>query len=244
DAAAQEMEETIRQRQETIEAERKLSRDALEAAIKRSLEKAEAALGETLDEEISFADVVVVEPGVKITKTVLGRIEREGNKRLAAFDKETEKLKAEVEIDIRNAEEEARANIRNEYGELVDRENQIRAEVEEQYGERIRDLEDLVDPIRDDRIVLLTETRYRELSDLFGHVFKAGMGAEAVLRVLERLDLDALRQKLKAEILTASGQRRKKATKRLNVVEALKESGNKPEWMILQVLPVLPPSLR
>ena len=244
DEAARQMEETIRQRQETIEAERKLSRDALEAAIKRALEKAEAALNETLNEEISFADVVVVEPGVKITKAVLARIEREGNKRLAAFDKETEKLKAEVEIDVRNAEEEARANIRSEYGELVERENQIRAEVEEQYGERIRDLEELVDPIRDDRIVLLSESRYRELSDLFGHVFKAGMGAEAVLRVLERLDLDALRQKLKAEILTASGQRRKKATKRLNVVEALKESGNKPEWMILQVLPVLPPSLR
>ena len=92
--------------------------------------------------------------------------------------------------------------------------------------------------------MLLSETRYRELSDLFGHVFKAGMGAEAVLHVLERVDLDALRAKLKQEIITASGMRRKKATKRLNVVESLQDSGNKPEWMVFQVLPVLPPDLR
>ena len=79
---------------------------------------------------------------------------------------------------------------------------------------------------------------------MFGHVFKAAMGAEAVLSVLERLDLDALRTRLKGELAAASGQRRKKATKRLNVVEALINSNNQPEWMVFEVLPVLPPELR
>ena len=79
---------------------------------------------------------------------------------------------------------------------------------------------------------------------MFGHVFKAAMGAEAVLKVVERIDLDTLRAKLKTELASASGQRRKKATKRLDVVESLIESGNKPDWMIFAVLPVLPPELR
>ena len=70
------------------------------------------------------------------------------------------------------------------------------------------------------------------------------MGAEAVLQVLQRVQLDDMRARLKQEILTASGMRRKKATKRLDVVESLKDSGNKPDWMIFQVLPGLPPDLR
>ena len=152
--------------------------------------------------------------------------------------KDAESLTADTALD------DAKAALFDELHPLQQKEKGIRDEVEEQYKERLRDLEELADPIRDDRVVLLTEGRYRELSDLFGHVFKAGMGAEAVLKVLGRVDLDSMRAKLKGEIVTASGMRRKKATKRLNVVESLKESGNKPEWMVFQVLPVLPPDLR
>ena len=91
---------------------------------------------------------------------------------------------------------------------------------------------------------LLTETRFRELRETCGEVFTAGMGAESVLQVLKTLDLDAMREQLKIDIHSTSGQRRKKATKTLGVVEALRKSGNKCEWMVLTVLPVLPPELR
>ncbi len=91
---------------------------------------------------------------------------------------------------------------------------------------------------------LLSDAKYRELQDGFGHVFKAGMGAEATLEILQSVDLDALRESLQTEIYSSSGQRRKKATKRLRVVEALRKSGNRPDWMIFTVLPVLPPDLR
>jgi len=92
---------------------------------------------------------------------------------------------------------------------------------------------------------LITESRYRELVDRWGNVFKAGMGAEAIREIVSRLDLDKLAKELRHEIRTTrSKQRRKKAAKRLRVVEAFRKSGNKPEWMILTVLPVIPPDLR
>ncbi len=91
---------------------------------------------------------------------------------------------------------------------------------------------------------LLTEAEYRERRDKYGDAFKASMGAEGILYTLQQMDLESLKLKLHDEIGTSSGQRRKKAIKRLRVVESLIKSGNRPEWMILTVLPVLPPDLR
>ena len=102
-----------------------------------------------------------------------------------------------------------------------------------------------IDELEDLRVSqLLTESQHRELRERHGEVFSAGMGAEAVLEVLRELDLDATRDKLLEELRSTSGQRRKKAIKSLRVVEAFRKSGNKPDWMILSVLPVLPPELR
>jgi len=92
---------------------------------------------------------------------------------------------------------------------------------------------------------LLNETRYRELRDKWGRVFTAGMGAEAVYDIVSKIDLDKMAAELRQEIKSSrSKQRRKKAIKRLQVVEALRKSGNRPEWMILKALPVIPPALR
>lgn len=91
----------------------------------------------------------------------------------------------------------------------------------------------------------LSETRYRELKSRWGQVFKADMGAEAFYDILSRLDLDKLSEELWKEVNTSkSKQKRKKATSRLKVVEAFRLSGNRPEWMIMTVLPVIPPDLR
>src|SRR5436309_9562762 len=91
---------------------------------------------------------------------------------------------------------------------------------------------------------LLQENRYRELKDGFGSVFRAGMGAEAVRELIASINMDKLAADLRHEISSTVGQRRKKATKRLKVVEAFRKSHTSPEWMILTVLPVLPPDLR
>jgi len=92
---------------------------------------------------------------------------------------------------------------------------------------------------------LLNEIRYRELNVKWGRVFSAGMGAEAINDLISKIDLDEMSETLREEIRTTrSKQRRKKAIKRLQIVEALRKSGDRPEWMILKVLPVIPPALR
>jgi DNA-directed RNA polymerase subunit beta' len=94
-------------------------------------------------------------------------------------------------------------------------------------------------------LTFMGESRFRELKSRWGQVFRAEMGAEAFFDILKRIDLDKLAKELWTEVRTTrSRQKRKKATKRLKVVEALRRSGNRPEWMILTILPVIPPDLR
>ena len=96
----------------------------------------------------------------------------------------------------------------------------------------------------------LGETEYRDLDERYGsgakggRVFGAGMGAEAVREIISRMDLEELARSLHVEVRTSSGQRRKKAIKRLRLIEAFRRSGTRPDWMILSVLPVIPPDLR
>ena len=94
-------------------------------------------------------------------------------------------------------------------------------------------------------LTFMGESRFRELKSRWGQVFRAEMGAEAFFDILKRIDLDKLAEELWNEVRTTrSRQKRKKATKRLKVVEAFRRSGNRPEWMILTILPVIPPDLR
>ena len=91
---------------------------------------------------------------------------------------------------------------------------------------------------------LLTESEYREMRDHYGDEFEAAMGAEAIQDLLKEIDLDQLSEELTAEVEKSSGQKRVRILKRLEVVEAFRISGNRPEWMVMDVLPVLPPDLR
>jgi len=91
---------------------------------------------------------------------------------------------------------------------------------------------------------ILSEREYRDSIEKFGNNFRAGMGAEAIKELLQEIDLDALANELRAELEESTGQKRIRAIKRLEVVEAFRSSGNKPEWMILDVIPVIPPELR
>ncbi|MGN1187052.1 MAG: DNA-directed RNA polymerase subunit beta', partial [Lachnospiraceae bacterium] len=91
---------------------------------------------------------------------------------------------------------------------------------------------------------ILSEKEYNDAYEQFGDTFRVGMGAEAVKELLEAIDLDKDSEELKAELADASGQKRARIVKRLEVVEAFRESGNKPSWMVLDVVPVIPPDLR
>ena len=91
---------------------------------------------------------------------------------------------------------------------------------------------------------ILTEKDYRECVEKYGDKFKAGMGAEAIKELLQQIDLEELSADLKKQLETAQGQKKIRIVKRLEAVEAFRLSGNKPEWMIMDVVPVIPPELR
>ncbi len=91
---------------------------------------------------------------------------------------------------------------------------------------------------------LLKESEYRAAYERYENDFRVGMGAEAVKELLAELDIEALSEQLRRELTNASGQKKIRIIKRLEVVEAFKKSGNRPEWMILDVVPVIPPEIR
>ena len=91
---------------------------------------------------------------------------------------------------------------------------------------------------------VISEPEYREAREKYGDSFKAGMGAEAIRELLAQIDLDQMSADLREKLRDASGQKKIRIVRRLEVIEALKSSGNKPEWMVLEVIPVIPPDLR
>ena len=161
-------------------------------------------------------------------------LEQQMNERIATLQGELESLTGSE-----SEEDEAKRKTLNEQlTALVNARDEQIAELGQDLAKETGEVESLKP------LMLLTESRHRELSDKYGDVFRAGMGAEAILDILRSLDLQEEMQHLKEEVRTTSGQRRKKAVKRIQVIEAFHSSGNKPEWMIMTALPVLPPDLR
>ena len=167
------------------------------------------------------------------------RIESEGEAKLEELNSQLAELGESVEAgDEEEDPDDPRRKLEADIHTTTLEIDEKRDELEEELASQIDDLESLSVG------GLLTESRYRELRDQYAGIFEAGMGAEAVLQVLAKLDIEELRDRLREEMQSTSGQRRKKAIKRMSVVEAFRNSGNKPDWMVLTSLPVLPPELR
>ncbi len=94
------------------------------------------------------------------------------------------------------------------------------------------------------RCQILTEHEYRDMREKYEDDFEAGMGAEAIKKLLQQIDCEQLSEQLRKELASAGGQKKAKLVKRLEVVEAFRQSGNRPEWMIIDILPVIPPEIR
>ena len=95
-----------------------------------------------------------------------------------------------------------------------------------------------------ERCQILTEREYRDMREKYEDDFKAGIGAEAIKELLQQIDCTELAAQLRDELKNASGQKKAKLVKRLEVVEAFRQSGNRPEWMVIDILPVIPPEIR
>jgi DNA-directed RNA polymerase subunit beta' len=185
------------------------------------------------------SDTIIVETGVVIGKqhsTALQRIikERFGDLERELKDQKQREIE-HINLEVEKARAQADMTMEGLRNELEDQAHVVRNE-----NSRLRDELLELRPL-----TFMGETRYRELKQRWGQVFRADMGAEAFYDILKRLDLDKLAEELWLEVRTSrSKQKRKKATKRLKVVEDFRRSGNRPEWMILTVLPVIPPDLR
>ena len=187
----------------------------------------------------SFAGEIVVKEGETVTRDHIQALNDLTQAQLSRLQAEVsderqdavEHLDA-INVDIRDAVKEQKEQLQEDLATRL-------AKLQEQYDDDVDELKSLA-PLQS-----FGEARYRELHSRFGNVFRAGMGAKALYEYLQNMDLDPLSEELWNEVRTGrSKARRQKATKRLRVVDALRKSGNRPEWMILTVLPVIPPDLR
>jgi len=186
-----------------------------------------------LESVIYFARYIVISVDKEAQQKKLRRVEEEGVRKVA---EQEERLNKKIEeLEAKGLEEEPK----------IQEVNQLRAgfiEKKERLGEELKTSIAEIAGLQPRK--LLNEEGYRRLKDKYGDIFEAGMGAEAILQVLKQIDVDALHQELRDQIRSTSGGYRKRVSQRLQLVEAFKLSGNKPEWMVLTVLPVLPPALR
>ncbi len=184
-------------------------------------------------------EVMIVDIGEEVTSSQLSEVQKIVKEMMDDMesdlkdqrDREIEHLLLKKE-EIKASSDLKMEDLRNE---LIDQ-----AEESQTESSRLRDELYELEPF-----TFLSEARYRDLKSRWGQVFRADMGAEAFFDILKRIDLDLLSEELWDEIRTTrSKQKRKKATRRLGIIEAFRRSRNKPEWIIMTVLPVIPPDLR
>jgi DNA-directed RNA polymerase subunit beta' len=198
-------------------------------------------MGEPAKKTVAFEQTgaKIIDAGDKVASKHITLIQKTVQKKLEAIENEM-KDKRQVGIEALKTQS---AVIKAQADQEMEA---LRNQLESQTSVSSNNTSRLRDELLELRpFTFISEIRYRELKQRWGQVFRADMGAEAFYDVLERLDLDKLSEELWHEVRTTkSKQKRKKATTRLKVVEAFRRSGNRPEWMILTVLPVIPPDLR
>jgi DNA-directed RNA polymerase subunit beta' len=229
------------QREEELEDKGTAMTDAVTNEVRAMQGRLEALSGQKVPEDLtlSFDETPIVREGETVERAHLSRPQELAANRLD-----------EIKEEIRQEMEDAALLISAEGEQLTYEANQAKEILNERLVQQMSELDAEVDEQKEElrnlkQMTFLTESRYHELSEQWGHVFEAKMGAEAFLDICKQVDLDALSKELRATMRTTrSKQMKKKATKRLGVVEALRKSSNRPEWMILSVLPVIPPELR
>ncbi|MGC9467083.1 MAG: DNA-directed RNA polymerase subunit beta' [Anaerolineae bacterium] len=252
EARIAELEGRVAQRQEKLEAAQDKLKEQLEEELNKRTEqilgearrlqdRLEGMMGRAASDPIVFTptDTVIVEEDEVVSRDHYAVLNTVAQDALDGLEKEIRQREADV---LGPVEEGVEAQAEDVQAEI--------AQVREELAEKVGIIHTHYGDLREELLSLtelqfFNEQRYRELRQRWGQVFKAGMGAEAVYELLKGLDLEELSEKLWHEVrFGRSAQRRKRATRRLRVVEALRKSRNDPEWMILTVLPVLPPELR
>lgn len=186
-----------------------------------------------LEQVVYFASYLVVDVDEKSKEEVFTEIEVDYKKILEEQkNKNSESLKAAKKA-LKNGDIQEK--------DFIDLENELILEIEK-INENFKIAKDELKELNVGKV--LTETEYRNISIKFGHVFRAGIGADAIREVIQRINLPEFIKEMKAGIKKSSGQKQKKIIKRMKLASSLLRSNIKPEWMILTVIPVIPPELR
>ncbi|MCO5186620.1 MAG: DNA-directed RNA polymerase subunit beta' [Anaerolineae bacterium] len=246
ETASAEAQERLDEMRATLEALPQTYDDKLSAETERFVLEAQRlnqrldnAMNQVADTNYTIDDVIIVNEGETIGRAHVTLIQETTTERIS-----------QAETEMREDLESHTATLTREINELSAEIGTVSQEVRDRYGTRMARLREQAQLSREQleslaQGIFLNETEYREYKSKFGNVFRAGMGAEAFYDILKDMDLDGLARDLWREVRTTrSKQAAKRATKRLGVVEDLRKSGNRPEWMILTVLPVIPPDLR
>ena len=216
----------------------------LEPVIKQG-QRLEKTLQDSVDSSVKDAlifpetEVVIVKKGEKVSTAHIANIQEVVKQRLSEIEESLQEEKDNELEHIKLDVARMRAETTQEITQLRDNLDAALNSAQSEYKRLREELLNL------QPLIFLGEVEFRELRSHWGQIFQAEMGAEAFYDILKRLDLDALSKELWHEIrTTGSKQKRKKATKRLKVVDSFQNTENQPEWMILTVLPVIPPDLR
>jgi len=235
-------EQQLAEDRERLETERNRRLAALRESAADLDERIQEGKGRKAPANFTLSDSVVTEVVVKkgamLDEDAAVEVQRRASER-------EQELVQDITQRLQDTDDAAGGEIAALRGELAGR----RAESEFSARDELDNLKADVQKQREDLEALsvrqlLTDTQYREYIEKFGKVFKAGIGATAVRELLQQIILDEEAMRLREESRSSSGQRRQKAIKRLRVVEAFRKSGTSPAWMILDVLPVIPPELR
>ncbi|MHB0878128.1 MAG: DNA-directed RNA polymerase subunit beta' [Anaerolineae bacterium] len=241
DSRTRAIEAEVEERFARIDEELSQRADEVMTETRSAQEWAEGHLGRPApgDVRVASLDFVLAKEGQTLTRENTEALRELAEERLNTLQSEANTRREEV----RRTTGARRDKSEYEFEQAAEA---IRAELQRDADKILTKVQDDVDELRGLRErELITESRYYDLATRWGNIFSAGMGAEAVYEIIRKLDLDKMAEELRVELRSShSKQKRQKAAKRLRVVESFRKSGSRPEWMVLTVLPVIPPDLR
>ncbi|MCB0178806.1 MAG: DNA-directed RNA polymerase subunit beta', partial [Anaerolineae bacterium] len=234
-----ELESEMTRLKETFDERLSATTDEVVREAKVIEQRLDNSFGKEVTEAIKLGDVTIAHEGDVVGREHTSMIQEITTDRLTKAQEDNEADRRSTGADLEREIEQLRSEAANT---AINMRDQIGLELQN-LRQRAQTSKEQLENLAQG--MFLNETEYRDMKSRFGNVFKAGMGAEAFYEILRNMDLDTLSKDLWREVRTSrSKQAAKRATRRLQVVEALRKSGNRPEWMILTVLPVIPPDLR